>query len=250
MDFTALLFIFLFGLAFGSFMNVLIMRIPAGESLLSASHCPLCGAKIAWFSNIPILSYILQRGKCKSCAGRISAMYPVVELLTACLFCLIFLQTDSTILAIKYCCLAFILLAAALTDVRTRLIPDVYTFGGVLCGYVWAICTELNPELRTEPHFLYALAGSGAGYFMIMIPSFVYTAIRKREGIGEGDALLLAMVGSFVGVEALPLILLISALAGIVVGAVMIARTRDRYYKIPFAPMIAVGSMVWIIISF
>lgn len=246
-----LVFSFVLGLIMGSFLNMLIYRLPRNMNIaVPPSACPLCGVRLGWKNNIPLLSYLIQSGRCGACKGAIPRRYLIVELTVSILFCLIFLQSGVTLYTAKIWMFVFLLAGAAFTDVETRLaeadfecgmIPDVYTVGGVACGYIWAL---VSPEHGVG---LYeALAGSGAGFFALMIPGFLYTLVRKVEGIGVGDALLMACVGSFMGVKAVLLIFTLSAFIGTVIGIAVVAAKKDNNYLIPFAPAIAVASVFYV----
>jgi leader peptidase (prepilin peptidase)/N-methyltransferase len=244
--FYAVIF-FVAGLVFGSFMNVLIYRTPRQLNIATPpSACPKCASPIRWYSNIPVISYVVQRGKCKSCGGDISIQYPLVELLTALIFLLIYLRFGLGLMAFKYALMAFILLAAGFTDLFTALdkdfecgiIPDGFTVGGVFLGLIWSFFTP--------PGFIGSLAGAGAGAFVLLIPAYFFYALTKREGLGEGDAKLMAMIGSFFGPGPVVFVLTASAIVGVSVGISVIAVTHRRQSMIPYGPMISAAAIVYI----
>ncbi len=239
------------GLVFGSFMNVLVYRMPRGISIINPpSSCPKCKKPIRWYSNIPVISFVVQRGRCTECGERISPIYPVVELLMASLFLLIYLQYGATLLTIKYCFMAFMVLAGGLIDLTTRLdkknfetgiIPEAFTTGLIFCGLVWA--------LFTPPGFYAALAGGGAGLFMLMIPAYFYKVFTKREGMGDADAIFMAGVGAFLGPVPVLFVVTLSAVLGVLIGIVVIAVTKDRRYMLPYGPMIACAAVLFLFVG-
>lgn len=235
------------GLLLGSFMNVLIYRTPRELNIAyPPSACPHCGAKIKWYSNIPVLSYIFQKGKCKDCKGHISIQYPIVELLTGILFLIIYLKFGHSLITVKYCFLAYILMAAGLTDLMTALdpefesgiIPDGFTIGGVAFGVIWSFFTY--------PGFTGALAGAGAGMFILLLPAYLFYSITKREGLGMGDAKLMAMIGAFLGVESILFVLTLSAVLGVIAGMVAIGVTKNKNMIFPYGPMISFAAILYI----
>ncbi|MBQ3032859.1 MAG: prepilin peptidase [Deferribacterales bacterium] len=237
----------LLGLVFGSFMNVLIYRIPKGISIVSPpSSCPQCGGRIKWFDNIPVISWCVLKGRCRCCFGKISFLYPIVELLTGATFVLIYLKFGASLEALKYGVFCFLLLTAAFTDIKTALdkdfetgvIPTVYPFIGVIIALSFALY---------EGNFLNSLSGWASGYLVLYLPAMIYTYLTGREGIGEGDFILFAMIGAFLGPMAIPMVLTVGAFVGVVVGIIIIVATKNRRYPIPFAPMLALGGMFFLL---
>jgi leader peptidase (prepilin peptidase)/N-methyltransferase len=244
--FYAIMF-FTVGLVVGSFMNVLIYRTPREMNLATPpSTCPGCGKRIRWYSNIPVLSYLIQRGKCKECGMRISIRYPLVEIITAVLFLLLYLRFGMDIMTFKYALMVYMLLAAGFTDLSTALdkdfecgiIPDGFTVGGVLIGLIWAVFTP--------PGIINALAGAGLGVFILLIPAYLFYSLTKREGLGEGDAKLMAMIGCFLGPEPIIFILTASAVLGVLVALVARIVTREKTGMMPFGPMISMAAIIYI----
>jgi leader peptidase (prepilin peptidase)/N-methyltransferase len=245
------IFSVLFGLVLGSFMNVLIYRVPRGISIVTpGSHCPKCGNKISWYSNIPVASFLVQRGKCARCGGKISWQYPLVEFITAVVFLSITIKYGASLLTLKYCVFAFFLLAGGFTDVFTAfddkfecgVIPTAYIIGGVSAGYFFAFLFEIGYPY--DIGLMESFAGSGIGAFSLYIPSYLYAVIRKREGMGDGDALFMAMAGSFLGALPVLFIFTVSAFVGLLFGVAGLLATKNKYVKIPFAAAIAVGAIV------
>lgn len=237
----------LFGLVFGSFMNVLVYRVPRGKGVVSArSACVRCGSMIKWYHNVPLVGYLVLGGKCSNCGGRISLRYPLIEAVTAGMFLFVYLKFGLTLEALKYIILVYLCLVCAFTDIdtafdkdnfETGVIPMIYPFIGIGLGLTFAIF---------EGRFTDALAGSAAGFLILLFPAVIYSFIRKVDGMGEGDFYLFAMIGSFTGLNSIPSILTISALAGVIVGVFVIGVTKNKRYAMPFAPMLCFGGIIYV----
>jgi leader peptidase (prepilin peptidase)/N-methyltransferase len=241
------IFSVLFGLVLGSFMNVLIYRAPRGLSIVTpGSHCPKCDKPIRWYSNIPILSFLVQRGKCADCGATISWQYPFVEFITAAVFLGITIKYGADILTVKYCVFAFLLLSGAFTDMFTAfddnfesgVLPYYCTVGGVAVGYLFSFFTE--------PGLVGSFAGSGIGMFSLAIPAYLYYLIRGKEGMGDGDPLFMAMAGSFLGALPILYIFTVSAIFGVFLGLAAVIIRKNREVKIPFAVMIAMAAILYL----
>ncbi len=234
--------IFLIGAAIGSFLNVCIRRIPAGESLaLPASHCPQCLHPIRVYDNIPLISYLILRGKCRNCGERISLQYPLVELLTAVLALLLFWKFG---LSLKFL-LAFIftgvLIVITFIDLEHQIIPDVLTLPGIPLSLLAAVLGMGVPLLDAA---LGLLIGGGILYAI----AFGYQLIAKREGMGGGDIKLLAMLGAFCGWKSLFFILLVSSFLGALVGiTVMLIKGKDMKYAVPFGPFLSIAALAYLL---
>jgi len=231
----------LIGAAIGSFLNVCIRRIPAGESLiLPASHCPRCLHPIKYYDNIPIVSYLLLRGKCRHCRERISLQYPLVELLTAIIALFLFWKFGLTLKFLFSFIFACTLTVITFVDFGHQIIPDVVTLPGIPFFFLAAVLAMDVPWLEAA---LGILIGGGILYAI----AFGYELIAKREGMGGGDIKLLAMLGAFFGWKSLFFILLISSLTGAVVGiAVMLIKGKDMKYAIPFGPFLSLAAFAYI----
>ena len=200
MNVVVAILVVLFGLAFGSFLNVCISRLPQHESIVAPrSRCPGCRTPIAAFDNIPLLSFALLGGRCRSCRVRIPWRYPLVELATAVLFLLSFLQFGWTLQALGIAVLCFLLLGLAAMDAETLLLPDAFTLPGIGLGILYsaAICEGVwSQKIRCAAISLgWALAAAGA----ILAIRGLYWLIRRREGMGMGDAKLFAMIAAWLG---------------------------------------------------
>jgi leader peptidase (prepilin peptidase) / N-methyltransferase len=218
----------LFGLAFGSFLNVCISRLPQHESIVAPrSRCPECGAQIGTGDNIPLLSFVLLRGRCRSCGMRISWRYPMIELATAALFLLSFLEFGWTLQALGIAMLCFLLLGLAAMDAETLMLPDAFTLPGIGLGilYSGAICAGVwTQKIRCAALSLgWALAGAGV---MLAIRG-LYWLVRRREGMGVGDAKLLAMIAAWLGAANSVLVFFLGVVGAALYGIVVSRSGRD-----------------------
>lgn len=210
------------GLAFGSFLNVCISRIPRDESVVTPpSHCPACGKRIGWRDNIPIISWLALRGRCRQCGIRISLRYPAVELLTALLFLACYVSFGWTLLTLKFCIFGFLLIGLIFMDAETGLLPREFTYSGIVLGLIFAwfvpvdaSATELllriyriqSPSGHWVSLMDSVLAGVvGAGFFYLAWA--LYYLARKRHGLGFGDVTLMGMSGTFLGVKLTALVI-------------------------------------------
>jgi len=235
---------FLFGLAIGSFLNVAIWRWPRKESIITpGSHCPKCHHPIAWYDNLPILSFVLLGGKCRHCQGKISLRYPLIELLSGILSVIAFWCFGPSKWYLVYYAFLASLLTASIIDLEHRLIPDEISIGGA----VIAMGLSFLPGKKIA--VFDSLVGAGAGFLILFLVAEVYYLITRREGMGLGDAKLLAMIGAFLGFRSLPLIIFIGPLLGAIIGIFFIVLSKEgRFYKIPFGPFLSLAGLVYLII--
>lgn len=232
-------------------MNVLICRLPYGKSVVyPPSSCPVCGSRIKFYDNVPVLSFILLRGRCRVCNTRISYMYPLVELLTGFLFLLVYIKFGISLLAVKYAVFIFLLSATAFTDLFTSfdtenfecgVIPVVLTRGGIILGFIFALFSDDIPG-----SLLLSFLGMLAGGLAVWLPGFIYKIVTKREGMGFGDVELFGMIGAFLGYKPILLILFISSFVGTVVGIPLISIKKDKYFPMPFGPFISLATIIYI----
>ncbi len=222
------------GAVFGSFLNVVAYRLPRHESLITpASHCPKCGTPVKPYDNIPILSWLLLRGRCRSCSQPISARYPLVEALTGALCLGAVLVHHSAVGIALSVILILLVVPAALIDLEHRIIPNRIT--GL--GAVLALLIGLALDPSGEPERL--IAGAAAGGFLLL------AALAYPGGMGMGDVKLAAVMGLFLGAAVAPAIM-VALLTGVVLGAVVIARKgarEGRKTAIPFGPFLAFGAL-------
>jgi len=234
-------FVFLFGAVVGSFLNVCIYRIPRSESIVfPASHCPECGNKIRAFDNIPIISYLLLRGKCRTCGSRISWQYPLVELLSALLTLVLFLKfhLSPTFFVLFLFCMALVVIT--FVDLEHQIIPDSISLPGIVVGF---LSSFILPWLSWQNSLIGIVAGGGS----LLLVAYGYQLLTKKEGMGGGDIKLLAMMGAFLGWKSIPFIIFTSSLFGSVVGLTLMAiRKKDSQLPIPFGPFLAFGAILYI----
>lgn len=234
---------FLFGAVVGSFLNVVIYRLPLGISIVTPrSRCPSCGGAITALQNIPILSYLLLRGRCAKCGAAISLRYPFVEALTGALWAGAFIrfgpgwQLGAAILLLTG------LVAVTFIDLDHRIIPDSLSLGGIPTGFALSFLTGLGWKAS-----LYGIALGGGSLWAV---AEGYRLITKREGMGFGDVKLLAALGAFLGWEAVLFIILIGSVVGALVGLVAAWAARGgRYMEIPFGPFLSFAAALYVFVG-
>jgi leader peptidase (prepilin peptidase) / N-methyltransferase len=247
---------FVFGLLFGSFLNVCIYRLPRGMSVASPSRsfCPHCNAQISASDNIPVFSWILLRAKCRNCRKPISGRYALIELFTALLFLACYLTFGGvTPQTVKACVFCFLILGLIFTDLETRLLPDVMTIPGIIFGVVFAAFIPVHGYLELmygfssafsdiwhNPRFLSvadSIMAAAIGAGVLWGVAEAYFRIRGFEGMGFGDVKLVAMIGAFVGIRLLIFVMFAASLTGAIYGlSVLISiflRRKRRYAKLP-----------------
>lgn len=234
-------FAFIFGTLVGSFLNVCICRLPKDESIVSPpSHCPFCSYQIRWYDNIPLLSYLFLRGKCRGCGTRISIQYPFVELLNGVLTMLLFLRFGPTpaFAALFLFCSALVVIT--FIDIEHQIIPDEISLPGIVVGFVLSFFLQGHGWLNS---LLGILLGGGS----LLLVAYSYQLLTGKEGMGGGDIKLLAMMGAFLGWKAVPFIIFASSLIGSVFGiSIMLLQKKDSKLAIPFGPYLAVGAVLYI----
>lgn len=240
--------VFIVGLCFGSFLNVIVYRLPLEKSIVSpGSACPSCGTFLKFYDNVPVLSYLFLRGKCRSCNVSISIKYPLIELFIAIMIVLTYLRFGQSIISLQYAILNYLLVAAALTDLFTAfdaenfecgIIPDEITIGGVLIGIIFSFFTPIG--------ILNSLIGVAAGFSILYFPALLFKVLMKKEGMGGGDIKLFMLIGSFLGWQPLFFVLFISSLIGTLIGIPMILIKKDKGFMIPFGPFIALAAVLYI----
>jgi leader peptidase (prepilin peptidase) / N-methyltransferase len=250
---------FAFGLAIGSFLNVCILRIPSGKSIvLPASACPKCGTPIKPWDNIPVLSYLILLGRCRSCRVRISPMYPAVEFVTGALFVLCYFEFGISLATIKWCLFAALIVELVVTDFRERILPDVVNFTGLAIGLLFSFFSPppdgtalwfssvLFKSMPPRPviSLADALLGAAIGGGVLWVISEGYFRLRGREGMGLGDVKMMLMVGSFLGAKRTILTMLGGSLIGTLYGVIAIARGKGRDYELPFGSFLGVAALI------
>jgi len=250
----------LFGLVFGSFLNVCIVRLPRKQSILvPGSHCPLCKHPIRWFDNIPLVSYLLLRGRCRDCHARISPQYAIVEALTALLLIATFYRFGLSPEFVKYSALVMILIVLIFTDLRQRRIPHAVTVFGIGLGGVLSFFIQVDSRPLgwfaermdlflpgTVLSVLGALMGAlvGGGLFYAVGEAFYILGGRKKEYLGFGDVMLMLMVGIFLGAPLTLLTILLGSLAGSIVAlSITLAVPRFRDYQWPYGTFLGIAAV-------
>jgi leader peptidase (prepilin peptidase)/N-methyltransferase len=269
-------FAFVFGLIVGSFLNVVIHRLPRGESLVSPrSRCPHCQHAISALENIPVLSYVFLRGRCRGCGAGISLRYPAVELLTGCVFAGIALRYGADPMTPVWCVFAAALIAASIIDIDHRIIPDEISLGGLVVGLIIVPAVRMFAGEPLGAAIAWSLAGAGLGGGLLWLVGFVHARVavamgREFEhwpgegeaipkpssldywvwfpGLGFGDVKLLAMIGAVIGPIGVLETILVASIAGLVGGLIWAAVTRSWSTPFGFGPAIAVGALLVLLI--
>jgi len=236
--------IFMFGAMVGSFLNVCIYRMPREESIVKPrSHCTNCKKTVAWFDNVPLLSYLLLKGKCRNCKKPISFQYFIVELLTGAMFLWFYKSFDISILGLIYIIFACGLIISTFVDFNFRIIPDEISLGGIVLGLVVSF---IYPQLHDSTGHLVGLLRSFLGVIVgggiIWLTGVVGDFIFKKETMGGGDVKLLGMIGAFLGWQAAIMTFFIAPLFGAVVGIIIKIRTKNSL--IAYGPYLALASIV------
>ena len=251
---------FLFGLIIGSFLNVCVYRLPRDLSVVKPrSFCPGCEKQIAWYDNIPVLSYFLLGRKCRHCGAGISFRYPLVELLTGLLFFLVVLALGPKAVAIKLCVLSALLVGLTFTDLDALILPDELTLGGTAIGLLFAWFVPVDDVVarillnvagfHPDPRWV-SVAESGLGAVLpagfLGLGGWLFEKIRHKEGLGLGDVKMMAMVGAFLGLRAALLTLVVGSIAGSVIGLIYIYATRKdaSTYELPFGSFLGFAGIL------
>jgi len=245
---TSFLVVFIFGAIVGSFLNVCILRIPEGESVVHPpSHCPNCKAPIAFCDNIPLFSYLFLRGRCRACQERVSLRYFVVELLTACLAVALFYKFGLGPAFFSSFIFVAALLVISFVDLDVRIVPDVISLPGIVLGMLFSLLGYylVHDPAELIPSPLSSLIGVLAGGGFLLALAWAYAAVTGTEGMGGGDIKLLAMIGAFLGWPSIPVTLFLSSLGGSIIGlSAMLIKGVGRKYALPFAPFLCLGALL------
>jgi len=230
-----------FGLVWGSFLNVVIYRVPRRLSLVRPpSTCPACGTKIKPYDNVPVLSWLWLGGKCRHCRGPISPVYPLVELLTALGFVLVFLRSGR-VLGLAFlagCLFTSALIALGFIDYFHQVLPDAITMPGLVLALAYSF-------FRDDLTFRGALLGAASGAGFLLLVYGAYRLIRKKEGLGMGDVTMLLMIGAYLGLARTLLTLILGSFVGAVVGVFLIVRRKkDLQFALPFGTFLAPAAFV------
>ena len=250
------LIVAILGLSIGSFINVLIYRLPIILGLETSqkdnlsiykprSFCPICNVKIPMYRNIPVFSFIFQKGRCAECKEKISLIYPFIEMLTSLIFIVLFLINGPSIEFI-FCSLSIsILLSIAVIDIEHRIIPNSLSISLLLLGFVYSIFSNnLDP--------INSFLGAVIGFSIFYSITIIYSYIKEQEGLGIGDAKLLAAIGSNLGLQAIPMILLFTSLIGILIGLFYYKNSNQKSFfklSIPLAPSLSISYVLYLLIN-
>ncbi len=236
-DPALLLVALLMGLCIGSFLNVVIYRLPLGQSLVSPrSRCTKCGYELRWYDNLPVLSWAFLGGRCRQCRAPISAQYPIVEIITALLFVLVVSLTPVGPLLVSRLILVAILVALFGIDLEHQILPNVITLPGIAIGLMFS--------LIASPGWKDALVGAALGAAVLYGIAAAYYAVRREEGMGMGDVKMLAMIGAFLGWQGVLVTLVLSSFSGAAIGLALIAAQRGGMkLALPFGTFLAAGAV-------
>ena len=233
----------LFGAIIGSFLNVVIYRLPRGQSLVTPpSRCRNCGYLLRWFDNIPVLSWTLLRGRCRKCGAGVSWQYPIVELITAALFVLVVWLTPIGPLLATRLLLVCILIALFGIDLEHQILPNSITLPGIVIG--------LLLSLIAPPGWKDALIGTLLGGGILYAIAGGYYLWRREEGMGMGDVKMLAMIGAFLGWQAVLVTLVLSSFSGAFIGlGLMAAQRGNMKFALPFGTFLAIGAIIAMLVG-
>ena len=232
-------FLFIIGAVFGSFFNVCIYRIPLKESIVfTSSHCPSCDTKIKPWHNIPIISYLLLKGKCNNCGAKIHWHYFLVELITPIVFVAIFLVYGFSLLTIKYIIFASFGIIVFFIDLFHKIIPDKLSLPLLIIGLV----ISFQPNL--DINWVSAFLGSGIGFVFFLGTAFFFQLITKREGLGGGDIKIIAAIGAFTGLLGTIFTIIFSSFLALIV---LIPLGHEKQKQFPFGPFLILGSISYIL---
>ena len=243
MDF--ILVVILGGL-WGSFANVCIYRLPQNKGVVSGrSYCPKCKKKIVWYDNIPLISYFLLNGKCRKCKKKISGQYALVEFLSILSFLIIYYLYGISLISVLLMILSLSFIIIFFIDLKHFIIPNVLTFSMMALGFVKSFDPNLNPMF---PNYINSLIGGIFGYGIIWSIIFFYKQIRKKEGMGLGDAKLFAVIGFWFGWISIPFIIFLSSVIALIsVVPDLMKNSKKMSTQIPFGPYIILGTIIYLV---
>ncbi len=245
METFILVFSALFGLIFGSFLNVCIYRIPREKSLAwPPSSCPGCNARIKWYDNIPVLSYLVLLGKCRSCKKPISMRYPVVELLTGALTCLFVWRFGLSVWTFVTLAAVYALIVLSVIDLDFMIIPDRCSLGLIVLGLAFAWCNPNFSGVWWQKE-LASLIGACAGLFGVLAIALIGTWLFKKEAMGGGDVKLMGGVGALIGWQGVITTVVFASFFGLVYAVfLMIFKGKKGGDAIPFGPFLSLGALI------
>ena len=241
-----LIFVIILGGLWGSFANVCIYRLPMDKGVVSGrSFCPKCKKLITWKDNIPIISFLFLNGKCRSCKKKISPKYLIVELITIIYFLVVYYLFGISISTLLFLFLGLSFVIIFFIDLKHFIIPNVLTFSLMIVGFVKSFDPNLNPIF---PNFINSLIGGIFGYFVIWSIIYFYKQVRKKEGMGLGDAKLLSAIGFWFGWISIPFVIFLSSIIALLfVIPSLIKKSKKLSSQIPFGPYIIIGTLIYLI---
>ncbi|MDC3007773.1 prepilin peptidase [Candidatus Pelagibacter sp.] len=241
--------VFIFGSIWGSFSNVCIRRIPNNTSVIKGrSHCPSCNKLIKWYDNIPLLSFLILKAKCRDCSTTIDVKYFIIELISALNFVLIFYLFGFSSTTILFFILSIGFLIIFFIDLKHFIIPNEITYPLMMLGFLKSFDPNLN--LNLFPNFIDSLIGGFFGYVIIWLVIFIYKKFRNKEGMGLGDAKLVSVIGFWFGWISIPFVIFFSsAIALIKVIPDLIKNKKNLSSEIPFGPYLIVGCLTFLILN-
>ena len=241
-----IIFFIVIGGLWGSFANVCIYRLPINKNIaLGRSFCTNCKKKIAWFDNIPVLSYLILRSKCRNCKKKISFQYFLVELLSILNFTVIYLLFGITLTTILLIILSLAFLIIFFIDLRHYIIPNSITYPMMILGFIKSFDPNLN---FIFPNYINSLIGGIFGYAMIWSIIYFYKQIKKKDGMGLGDAKLFAVIGFWFGWISIPFIIFLSSIIALIyVLPDLLKNSKKMSSQIPFGPFIIIGTIFYLV---
>ena len=242
MDFV---FVIVLGALWGSFANVCIYRLPLEKGVVSGrSFCPNCNNLITWKDNIPVISFLLLNGKCRKCKKKISSQYLLVETISILFFLIIYFLYGISVTTLLLLILSLNFLIIFFIDFKHYIIPNVLTFSMMFLGFVKSFVPDLHPMF---PNYLNSLIGGIFGYGIIWSIIFFYKQVRKKEGMGLGDAKLLSTIGFWFGWFSIPFVIFLSSIIALLsVAPSLINKSRKFSSQIPFGPYIIVATLIYL----
>jgi leader peptidase (prepilin peptidase)/N-methyltransferase len=228
----------LLGLMLGSFMNVCIYRLPRGLSpVRPRSGCPSCGHMLAWYENLPVISYLVLRGRCRACRAPISLMYPIIEFLTGAVFLAAYVWYGPGPVLLVRLVFAWAMIALFVIDLQHQILPNVITIPGIIVGVL--------ANVLAGPGWVASLIGAAVGAGSLFAIAEIYYRVRHEEGLGMGDVKMLGMIGAFLGWKLVLVTLVISSFLGSIVGVVvLIAKKESLKYALPYGTFLAIAAII------
>ena len=259
------IFSFIFGSVIGSFLNVCIYRLPRDESIVfPPSHCTSCGNPIRFYHNLPIVGYLILRGRCADCGSRISLRYPIIELISGIVLTGVLYKFGLSLDALFYALLIYSLIVITFIDLEHMIIPNAITIPGAIAGLIYnALITDWERSrdllgrfsfglenffgILNEVPFLDSVFGLVIGGGVLFLIAFLYVLVRKTEGMGMGDVKLLAMIGAFLGWQGVVFVMLASSILGTVTGlSIIFYKKGNLKYALPFGPFLSLAAVIYV----